>query len=96
MSNFFKKISSFLLNKGYLFDRMARHRAVDILEWETTELENIFALLIFGSFIGLPATPSHITLTLLPYMEKELQLMLEKVDTASGPVSDLFSNLDIG
>ena len=75
---------------------MARHRAVEVLEWETTELENIFAILIFGSFIGLPATPSQITLTLLPYMEKELQLMLEKVDTASGPISDLFSNLDIG
>ena len=67
---------------------------VDVVEWEKSELENIFALLVFGSFIGIPASPSPITLNLLPYMEKELQIMMEKVITASGPISDLFSYLD--
>jgi hypothetical protein len=57
-------------------------------------LENIFSLLVLGSFVGIPATPTSITLNLLPYMENEIQLMMDKVETASGPISDLFSHLD--
>lgn len=71
-----------------------RSKSVDVLEWEISELENIFALLVFGSFVGIPATPSSVTLNLLPYMEKELHHMLDKVDTAAGPISELFSHLD--
>jgi hypothetical protein len=38
----------------------------------------------------------QISLDLMPLMEKELILMLEKVDTANAPISQLFSVLDIG
>jgi hypothetical protein len=92
MSN---KILKFFQNKRQIFADTARRKAVDTIEWETSELENIFALLVLGSFVGIPASPCPITLNLLPYMEKELQLMMEKVAVASGPVSDLFSHLDV-
>jgi hypothetical protein len=88
------KILQSIQSSRQILTDSARSKAVDVLEWETSELENIFALLIFGSFVGLPATPSSITLNLLPYMEKELELMIEKVETAAGPISDLFSHLD--
>ena len=87
-------ILDFIRDKKQLFTDSARSKAVDVLEWEISELENIFALLIFGSFIGIPATPSSVTLNLLPHMEKELLLMIDKVVTAAGPISDLFSHLD--
>jgi hypothetical protein len=90
----FNKILKLFLNKKQLITDSARYNAIDLLQWETSELENIFALLILGSFVGIPASPSSITLELLPYMEKELQIMMEKVSMASGPISDLFSHLD--
>jgi hypothetical protein len=90
-----KKIFDFIRKNLHLLDKMTRHQATGILEWEKSELENIFSLLIFGSFIGMPGTPTQITLELLPYMEKELIQMVNKVQTASGPVSELFSNLNV-
>jgi hypothetical protein len=83
-----------LKDKKQIFTDSVRHQAVDVVEWEVSELENIFALLVLGSFVGIPATPTSITLNLLPHMEKELELMIEKVASAAGPISDLFSHLD--
>jgi len=76
-------------------DEMARSRAVETIENELEEMENIFGLLVLGSFVGIPSPPMQISLDLMPYMEKELLLMMEKVDTASQPLSQLFSVFDI-
>lgn len=76
-------------------DAMFRARAVETLEYEETELRHIFGLLVLGSFVGLPSPPAHISLDLMPFMEPELMLMLEKIDTAHEPLSDLFSVLSI-
>ncbi len=64
-------------------------KATGIIEYEIKELENIFSLLLFGSFIGLPSPPAHITLQLLPLMEKELINMFEKVQTAYDPLGEM-------
>lgn len=87
-----KKITAFLK----IADEVARGKAVKSIEYEVEEMENIFGVLVLGSFIGLPSPPMQISLDLMPFMEKELILMLEKVDTASAPISVLFSELDIG
>ncbi|RMD96199.1 MAG: hypothetical protein D6814_11825 [Calditrichaeota bacterium] len=92
LNRFFAK-----LRQGWrVFDRAAREKAVDIIEWETIEMENIFGLLVLGSFVGLPSPPMQVTLELLPYMEKHLLLMLQKVDTSSTAISELVSILDVG
>ncbi|MFH1932157.1 MAG: hypothetical protein ABIN18_11290 [Pseudomonadota bacterium] len=75
---------------------MARGKAVETIEYELEELVNIFGVLVLGSFIGMPSPPMQISLDLMPFMEKELILMMEKVDTANEPISQLFSVLDIG
>ncbi len=69
--------------------------AVETLETEMGEMENIFGLLVLGSFIGFPSPPMQITLDLLPEMEKHFMLMLNKVDTAQSPISDLLSTFDV-
>ncbi len=69
---------------------------MEAIENELEEMENIFGLLVLGSFVGLPSPPMQISLDLMPYMERELVLMMEKVDTASEPISRLFSTFDIG
>ena len=76
-------------------DEVMRCKAVATLEYEVDELDNIFAILVLGAFIGIPSPPIHITMELLPDMEKEFALMLEKVSTAHDPLGDLFSVLDI-
>ncbi|MEA2038533.1 MAG: hypothetical protein U9N82_01720 [Thermodesulfobacteriota bacterium] len=79
-----------------IFDEIARGKAVETIEYELEELENIFGVLVLGSFIGMPAPPMQISLDLMPLMEKELILMMEKVDTANEPIAQLFSVFDIG
>lgn len=77
-------------------DEVARHKAVGAIEAEQEELEYIFALLVQGTFIGMPSPPVQICMDLLPLMEKDLILLLERVDTANEPLSRLFSVFDIG
>jgi hypothetical protein len=90
--NFIKdKIVSFFK----VADEVMRSKAVETIEYEAKELDNIFAILVLGAFIGIPSPPIHITMELLPDMEKEFKIMLEKVSTAHDPLGDLFSVLDI-
>ena len=70
-------------------------RAVNTLEWEASELEHVFAIITLGALIGLPAPPMQITFELLPDMEKELSLLISKIDTSGAPLSELFSTLDV-
>ena len=76
-------------------DEVMRSKAVETIEYEAKELDNIFAILVLGAFIGIPSPPIHITMELLPDMEKEFKIMLEKVSTAHDPLGDLFSVLGI-
>ncbi|RKX71738.1 hypothetical protein DRP43_02220 [candidate division TA06 bacterium] len=72
-----------------------RGMATEALEAELAQIENIYALLIFGCFVGMPTPPVHITLRLLPEMQEELILMMNRVSVAKGPISELFSTLDV-
>ncbi|ASJ13857.1 hypothetical protein [Thermococcus radiotolerans] len=48
------------------------------VKWEEEELENIFALILFGDYIGLPHPPTELTYRLLPHVLRELYVMQEK------------------
>jgi hypothetical protein len=70
-----------------------RNKATELLEFEALELRNIFALLLFGSIVGMPAPPVHITLQLLPLMEEEVELMLRRVNVAHDALAEVVSTL---
>ncbi len=89
-------IKDIILKAWKVADGVARGKALGIIEYEAEELDHIFGILVLGSFVGLPSPPMQISLDLMPLMEQELMLMMEKVDTAHEPISDLFSVLDIG
>jgi hypothetical protein len=76
-------------------DMTMRAKAVDIIEYEVAELDNIFAILVLGAFVGIPSPPIFISTQLLPLMEKELDVMLAKVATAHDPLGELFSVLGV-
>ena len=84
-----------IISTFHVADEVMRGKAVETIEYEVGELDNIFAILVLGAFIGIPSPPIHITMELLPEMEQELGIMLEKVSTAHDPLGDLFSVLDI-
>ena len=96
MKSIIKKLKAKIISFWKIADEVARAKAVKTIEVEVEELENIFGMLVLGSFIGFPSPPMQISLDLMPLMEKELILMLEKVDTAHEPLAHLFSVLDIG
>ncbi len=70
-----------------------RSKATEMLEFEVLELRNIFALLLFGSFIGMPSPPVHITLQLHPYMDGDIQLMLRRINVAHDALAEVVSTL---
>jgi len=78
------------------YTEIFRHTATDRIEWEVGELENIFALLVLGVFVGLPSPPMQLTLELMPLMERELVIMINRTELANDPLAELFSMLDVG
>jgi hypothetical protein len=72
---------------------VSRNKATEMLDFELLELRNIFSLLLFGSFVGMPAPPVHITLQLLPLMETDVQLMLRRINVAHDALSEVVSTL---
>jgi hypothetical protein len=77
------------------FAQVNREKATEMLDFELKELENIFALLILGGFVGLPSPPSPIAVELLPYMERELIILLSRSDLSQDPLGVLESMLQI-
>ena len=90
-----EKLLSTVKRSWERYEKSAGESAVDILEFELGEMESIFALLVLGSFVGLPSPPMQISLDLLPEMENHLRLMLNKVDMANEPLSNLFSVFEV-
>ncbi len=72
-----------------------KDRSVDVLEEELKEMEGAFALLLLGSFIGLPSPPSFVGLALLPYMERELIVALTRSRFIDDPAAFWFEIADI-
>jgi len=92
----FKGLRKGVVDAWNIYDRVTKAKLTEPYSWEINEMENIFGLLVLGSFIGIPSPPMHITLDLMPVMEKELIQMLEKIDTAASPLSELASVFEVG
>ena len=78
-----------------IMGQINRERAVGMLEFELKELENIFALLILGGFVGMPSPPAPIAIELLPFLEREMAVMLSRSDLAQDPLGALMGILDV-
>lgn len=75
--------------------QVQRDKATGMLEFELKELENIFILLLMGSLAGFPSPPAAISIELLPYLEKELHVMISRADMAQDPLGALLAMLEI-
>ena len=85
---FFKRILSD-------FDASHRESVTALTEVEVKELENIFALLLLGSFIGLPSPPSFLAVELLPFMEREMKVLNRRAQDAGDMLAEMAGTIGI-
>ncbi len=57
---------------------LLEENATSYVELELEELENVFAMLTFAPLIGYPIVPPAVSLKLLPYMEDEILIALDR------------------
>lgn len=62
---------------------------------ELQELENIFALLLLGSFIGLPAPPTFVSLELLPLLEREIDVLHWRAENGNDMLASMMGALGL-
>ncbi len=68
-------------------------KSIEYIRIEERELENVFSLLLFGSYIGLPSPPAFLSLELLPYVARELYILgiaAERSDDPLGQIAEFF------
>ena len=76
-------------------DTSHREDAVALTITEVEELQNIFALLLLGSFVGFPSPPSFIAVELLPYMEQELTILNKRAQDSGDMLSEMCGMIGI-
>lgn len=77
-------------------DKTHRNKVCALTVSEVEELQNIFALLLLGSFVGLPAPPSFLAVELLPHMQNELKILQRRARDANDMLAEMFGTLGIG
>jgi hypothetical protein len=86
---------SYLRNIFSSIHTMHREKAVALTVVEMEELENIFALLLLGSFVGFPSPPTFLAVELLPFMEKELHILNKRAKDSSDMLAEMCGTLGI-
>ncbi len=81
-------------NLSYFIEGL-KEESTSALELELHEMENGFALLNFGSLMGLPAPPSFLGLLLLPYIEHDIKTMIFKSERLDDRFAEFFDLSDI-
>jgi hypothetical protein len=77
------------------FDATHREKATALTVMEMEELENIFALLVLGSFAGLPSPPTFLAVELLPYMGRELQILCKRAKDCNDMLAEMCGTIGI-
>lgn len=72
-----------------------RQKAAALTVFELEELENVFALLLAGSFVGMPAPPSFIAVELLPLLEEELAVMDRRAEDSEDMLAEMVGTLGL-
>ncbi|ASJ03754.1 hypothetical protein A3L09_06890 [Thermococcus profundus] len=82
-------IRAFLKGFGSSF----KDQSTEYIEFEERELENVFALVLMGSFVGIPSPPTTLVVRLMPHMVKEMHVMQQRavnMDDIFGEIAGMF------
>ena len=89
MGKFIDGIKAFLRGFGGSF----KDQSTEYIEFEERELENVFALVLMGSFIGIPSPPTTLVVRLMPHMVREIYVMQQRavnMDDIFGEIAGMF------
>ncbi len=93
MPDFSEELKKRVSNVIRLVSEIFKAKGSEYIELELRELENVFALIVMGSFIGLPSPPTTVSLRLLPHMGRELLIMSSvsrRLDDMLGEMAGMF------
>jgi len=91
--DFSEELKKRVSNVIRLVSEIFKAKGSEYIELELRELENVFALIVMGSFIGLPSPPTTVSLRLLPHMGRELLIMSSvsrRLDDMLGEMAGMF------
>ena len=91
ISSLYRRVRRFLTN----IDATHRQKAAALTVVEMEELENIFALLLMGSFTGLPSPPTFLAVELLPFMERELRILCKRAENCNDMFAEMCGTIGI-
>lgn len=78
-----------------LLAQVQRSRASELTRYQVKELENIFVLLLLGSFTGIPSPPAFVAIELFPLLKRELKVLLSRARDSSDALAEIAALLDI-
>ena len=93
--DFLKKAGSLVREFSSQFSQYHREKATGMLEYELRELENVFALLLCSSFVGLPAPPLSLSVELLPFLKQELKMLHLRAESGFDSLAELSGIFEI-
>ncbi len=70
-----------------------RQQSTEYIEFELRELENVFTLILMGSFVGIPSPPTTLVIRLMPHMVREIKVMQQRavdLDDVFAEVAGMF------
>ena len=95
MINMIKKIYKSIIFFLTSIDQAHREKAVEVTEYELRELENLFVLLLMGSFIGIPSPSSLVSAELLPHLGREIEVLNKRAEDAFDAFNEIAGTIGI-
>tara|TARA_B100001121_G_C18108773_1_gene353491 strand:+ start:48 stop:353 length:306 start_codon:yes stop_codon:yes gene_type:complete len=75
-------------------DQAQRERVVALTAYEARELENMFVLMLLGSFAGMPSPPSFLAVELLPHLEHEIRVLNRRAESSTDALAEIMGTID--
>lgn len=94
MFHYIKKAFAFLRDLSHDLSKSHREQVTALTAYEARELENMFVLLLLGSFAGMPSPPSFLAVELLPHLEKEIRVLNQRAESSSDALAEIMGSID--
>ena len=95
MQSFFRKAGARVKDLLSIVGASHREKVSSLTSCEVREIENMFVLLLMGSFTGLPSPPSFISIELMPHLEHEIRVVNRRAENADDALAEMAGCLDI-
>lgn len=94
MTDYLRRAWQFLKDFSSDMGRSHREKVTALTAFEARELENMFVLLLLGSFAGMPSPPSFIAVELLPHLEHEIRVLNRRAESSTDALAEIMGSLD--